>query len=172
MKKVLSSKLLYDGRVIKVLFDEVEVDGMLLKREVVRHSGGCAVLAEKDGRFAFVTQYRHPFGENFFELPAGKREAGEPTEITASRELEEECGLKPTSLEFICEYAVSPGYTDEIIYLYYANDFELSSQHFDEDEQLEVNWLDKNEALSLAKSGKIKDGKTLVALLWYAMNNA
>ena len=170
MKNILSSKLIYDGRVIKVFFEEVEVDGMLLKREIVRHSGGCAVLAEKDGKFAFVSQYRHPFGENFFEIPAGKREVGEPVDITASRELEEECGLKPTGLEFICEYAVSPGYSDEIIYLYYANDFVLSTQNFDEDEQIEVKWLDKEEALNLAKNGKIKDGKTLVSLLWYAVN--
>ena len=170
MKNLISSKLLYDGRVIKVFFEEVEVDGMLLKREIVRHNGGCAVLTEKDGKFAFVSQYRHPFGEDFFELPAGMREIGEATDITAAREVEEECGLKPTSLEFICEFAVSPGYTNEIISIYYANDFIISKQNFDEDEKIIVHWLDKDEALNLAKSGKIKDGKTLVALLWYMAN--
>ncbi len=167
MKKLLNSKAIYNGKVINVYLDEVEYDGMLLKREVVRHRGGAAVLAEKDGKFAFVRQYRHPFGELFFEIPAGTRDGDESGETTAFRELQEECGLKAEKLEHICDYAVSPGYTDEVLHLFYANAFEEVSQHFDDDEELTVEWLDKKLCLSMAINGEIKDGKTMIVLLWY-----
>lgn len=172
MKKILSSKSLYDGKIIKVFLDEVMVDDLYMKREVVRHRGGCAILAERDDKFVFVTQYRHPFGEDFFEIPAGTREVGEDVAVTASRELEEECGFKPKGLQFICEYAVSPGYTDEVLYLYYANELVESKQNFDEDERINLIWMPKKQALDLAKSGKIKDGKTLISLLWYIANKS
>ncbi|MBQ7408804.1 MAG: NUDIX hydrolase, partial [Clostridia bacterium] len=67
-------------------------------------------------------------------------------------------------------YAVSPGYSSESLYLYYANDFEFVEQNLDSDEQLEVEWIDKRKALHMAKTGEIRDGKTLVALLWYIAN--
>ena len=140
---------------------------MLLKREVVRHRGGAAVLAERDGKFAFVRQYRHPCGEDFFEIPAGTKDSTEKSEATAYRELQEECGLKADHFTFICDYAVSPGYTDEVLSLFYANNFTDVAQSLDEDESLSVEWVSVEESLQMALSGKIKDGKTLVALLWY-----
>lgn len=170
MNKLLSSKIIYDGKVIRVFFDELECDGKVIKREVVRHNGGCAVLAKNQGEFIFVKQYRHPFGEEFLELPAGMCEVGERVENTASRELEEECGLKPLKLTHICEFAVSPGYTNELLNLYYADEFLPSKQSFDEDESLTLVRIPIEKAIQMAKDGQIKDGKTLVALLWYIAN--
>ena len=167
MKKLLSSQTIYEGKIIKVYLEKVEYDGSLLTREVVRHRGGAGILAEKDGKFAFVRQYRHPFGEVFFEIPAGTRDGGESGEITAFRELQEECGLKAKSLRHICDYAVSPGYTDEVLHLYYANDFELTNQNLDDDEQLTVEWIDKKTCFEMALNGQIKDGKTMLVLSWY-----
>lgn len=167
MTKILSTKTIYNGKVINLYFDEVEHDGMLLKREVVRHRGGAAVLAERDGKFAFVRQYRHPFREDFFEIPAGTKDSTEKSEATAYRELQEECGLKADHFTFICDYAVSPGYTDEVLSLFYANNFTDVAQSLDEDESLSVEWVSVEESLQMALTGKIKDGKTLVALLWY-----
>lgn len=167
MKKIIKSDNVYKGKVVDLYVDELEYGGMFLKREVVRHSGGAGVLVEKDEKFAFVRQYRHPFGCEFVEIPAGKRDNGESGEQTAYRELIEECGLKAKKLHFICEYSVSPGYTDEVLYLYYANDFEQTSQRFDDDESLVVEWVDKRECLQMALDGQIKDGKTLICLLWY-----
>ncbi len=167
MKKLLSSKELYKGKIINVYLEEVEVDGNRLVREVVRHNGGSAVLAEKDGLFAFVRQYRHPNGRNFLEIPAGTRDGDELGEVTAYRELQEECGLKAKSLTHICDFAVSPGYSNEILHIYYANDFETVERHLDEDEFLSVEWIDKEVAISMAINGEIQDGKTLTALLWY-----
>ena len=106
MIKLLNSQKIFDGRVIKVFRDEISEDGVSLYREVVRHGGGACVLAEKDGAFAFVRQYRHPVGEYMLELPAGKREGNEDFEVTARRELEEECALKAKELKKITVFAL------------------------------------------------------------------
>ena len=103
MIKTLKSEIIYDGRVIKVYRDEIEQSGKPAVREIVRHGGGACVLAEKGGKFAFVKQYRHALGKDVLEIPAGKRENGEAFEITACRELEEECALKPQKIKKITE---------------------------------------------------------------------
>lgn len=172
MIKLLNSQKIFDGRVIKVFRDEISEDGVFLYREVVRHGGGACVLAEKDGAFAFVRQYRHPVGEYMLELPAGKREGNEDFEVTARRELEEECALKAKELKKITVFAVSPGYDDELIGVFYANKFENSKQKLDDDEILTFEWIEKQKAFEMAENGEITDGKTLLALWWYKANLA
>lgn len=168
--KLVESKVKYDGRIIKVFADKISHDGEVIFREVVRHSGGAGVLVERDDKFAFVRQYRHPFGREFLEIPAGTRNGGEPPFNTAVRELEEECGIVSDQLQLISEFAVSPGYTDEMLYVYYCNSFKNGVQKLDDDEDLTVEWIEKSKALKMLVDGEIKDGKTVVALLWY-MNN-
>ena len=172
MIKLLNSQKIFDGRVIKVFRDEISEDGVSLYREVVSHGGGACVLAEKDGAFAFVRQYRHPVGEYMLELPAGKREGNEDFEVTARRELEEECALKAKELKKITVFAVSPGYDDELIGVFYANKFENSKQKLDDDEILTFEWIEKQKAFEMAENGGITDGKTLLALWWYKANLA
>ena len=167
MNKLLSSKCIYRGHVVNLYLDEIECDGVKCEREVIRHRGGVTVLAEKDGKFAFVRQYRHPMGEEIVELPAGTRNPGEKPEVTALRELEEECGLIAEKLYYLGRFAVSPGYTDEIIYFYYANEFKNGNVHLDDDEFLTSGWIDINRAYEMADNGEIYDAKTLVALYKY-----
>lgn len=165
--KTLSKEKIYSGRVISLYKDEVEINGVLSSREYVRHNGGAAVLAEKDGKFAFVSQFRHPLGKNVTEIPAGNRDPGEDPLHTAKRELEEECGLSAKRLEPVCSFCVSPGYTDEFIWIYYANEFEDVPVKLDEDEFLQSFWVEKERAFDMLERGEIYDGKTVIALLWY-----
>lgn len=167
MIKKLDGKKMFSGKIIDLYLDDVEIDGVRCTREYVRHRGGVAILAEKDGKFAFVRQNRYPLGADMLELPAGKREIGEAPEITAARELEEECGVVAEKLYPICKFAVSPGYTDEIIYLYYANEFKKGVVHLDEDEFLTCEWIDKKKVYKMVENGEIYDGKTLIALYKY-----
>lgn len=166
MIKTVKSQTIYDGKVIKVYRDEIEQSGKIAVREIVRHGGGACVLAEKDGKFAFVKQYRHALGKEVLEIPAGKRENGEDFIVTAARELEEECALKPEKLKKITEICVSPGYDDEIIGIFYCDTFTPSVQNLDDDEELSVLWLDKFAAYKMVDGGEIYDAKTVVALLW------
>ena len=76
-------------------------------------------------------------------------------------------GNRQKDLLHICDFAVSPGYSDEILHIYYASDFEEVDRRLDEDEFLSVEWIDKKIAIQMAINGEIQDGKTLTALLWY-----
>ncbi|MBO4262701.1 MAG: NUDIX hydrolase [Clostridia bacterium] len=167
MEKTLSSKKIYDGNVIKLRVDEIENDeGKKGSREIISHNGGAAVLAVKDGKILLERQFRYAYGEELWEVPAGKRDKNEDFAVTARRELEEETGYVPTSLKEIFTMYPSPGYTDEIIKIFYADEFVSGKTHLDETEELTAEWVDEKHAYKLINDGKVKDAKTLIALLW------
>ena len=95
-EKTLTSKVVYDGKVITVIKDDVEVaDGHKSFREVILHSGGVVIVALKDSRtILLVKQYRYPLKQTVLELPAGRLEIGEDPDEACKRELEEETGYR------------------------------------------------------------------------------
>ena len=94
-EKTVKETYLYNGKILNLKKDEVELpDGNLAVREMVEHSGGSAILCEKDGKILLVKQFRYPYKEVIYEIPAGKLNAGEDPAQTAIRELEEEGGIK------------------------------------------------------------------------------
>ena len=165
-EKTLNSEYIYKGKILNLRRDDVElVNGSLAKREVIEHSGGACVVCEKDGKILLVNQFRYPYGSELLELPAGKINPGESPETTAIRELEEEGGIKAEKVELIFKVYPSPGYTNEIIYVYRAVGLQNTTQSLDEDEFLDVVWVEKEQLKKMIKSGEIKDGKTLIGLL-------
>ena len=166
-EKTLNSECIYDGKIIKVKKDKVLLpNGNESFREIVEHSGGACVLCEKDDKIFLVRQFRYAYKKEIWEIPAGKINKGEEPYLTALRELEEEGGIKAKSAELLYEIYPSPGYTSEIIYLYKVSDFTLTKTNFDEDEFLSGKWFSKEELKEMIKNGEIKDGKTLIALLY------
>ncbi len=167
-EKMISSEKIYDGVVVKLRRDKIiTARGVETYREIVSHSGGACVLAVKDGKILLEKQFRYAYGKEIYELPAGKRDKGEDFEVTAKRELEEETGLIPLNLQKITEIYPTPGYTDEVIGLFYADRFEEGRLHFDDTEDLTSEWVDIDEVYKMVDEGEIPDAKTLVALLWY-----
>ena len=172
MEKQITTKEIFNGKVLKIRLDEVELDdGRKGEREVVHHPGGAAILVVKDGKVLLERQYRYAVGKEVIEIPAGKRDKGEDFLQTATRELEEETGLRATKIEKLCEIIPSPGYTDEVIGIFYADEFISGHTHFDETEELTSFWVDLNEAYAMIARGEITDAKTLVALLKYKSCN-
>ena len=171
IEKTLSSTTIYDGKVIKVMRDQVSLpNGESAYREIVHHNGGATVLAVKDDMVYFVRQYRYAYHDELLELPAGKLNEGEDPKSCAIRELEEETGLKATDVDLITKLYPSPGYTDEVIYVYLARDFVQGTQHLDEDEFLGVITLPLSTVKDMLDSGEIRDAKTIVALRYYLSN--
>ncbi len=165
-EKTLTKNYIYKGKILSLKRDEVILpDQTHAFREIVEHSGGCAVLCEDDGKILMVKQYRYAYGEEVWEIPAGKRNPNEPPEVTAKRELEEEGGIRADKLEKMFEIYPTPGYTDEVIYLYRAVSFKKTQSHLDDGEFLDCQWVDKQTLKDMIKDGRIKDGKTLIALL-------
>lgn len=165
-EKTLSSRYIYKGKIINLKKDEVElINGKSADREVIEHSGGACVVCEKDGKVLLVNQFRYPYNCELLELPAGKINPNEAPEVTAIRELEEEGGIKAEKVELLFKVYPSPGYTNEIIYVYKAIGLNKSTQALDDGEFLDVVWVEKEQLRKMINSGEIKDGKTLIGLL-------
>ena len=168
-EKTISSRKIYKGRILDLELIDVEVDGMATKREVVRHAGAVAVLARISGAdFVFVQQFRKPVECEVFEIAAGILEKGEDPEHAAARELKEETGHEVMSLIKLGVIWPSPGYTDELLHLFFAElSTESSGLLLDEDEKLEVVYRSEEEVENMISCGDVRDAKTLVAwMLW------
>ncbi len=165
-EKTLNKNYIYKGKILNLRRDDVVLpDGNTAIREIVEHSGGACVLVENEGKFLFVKQFRYAYGKEIYEIPAGKINLGEDTSVTAIRELEEECGYRAESVELMFKCYPSPGYTNEIIYIYKAKNITKTTTHLDEDEFLSCEWIDRETVKRMIASGELCDGKTLIALL-------
>ena len=165
-EKTLKENCLYKGKILNLKKDDIELpDGKLAVREYVEHSGGSAILCEKDGKILLVKQFRYPYKEVIYEIPAGKLNAGEDPAETAIRELEEEGGIRAERVVKMFDVYPTPAYTNEIIRIYRAEGLCETQVKLDEDEFLSAVWVDKNEIKKMIERGEIKDAKTLIALL-------
>ncbi|AZH30036.1 MULTISPECIES: NUDIX hydrolase [Paenibacillus] len=164
-EKTVSTQPIFEGKVITVQVDTVELpDGSTGKREIVKHPGAVAVLALHEGKMLVVDQYRQAMGRCEVEIPAGKLEQGEDPMEAAGRELREETGYTAKSLKLLHSFYTSPGFADEIIHLYVAEDLERGEMEPDEDEFLELFEVTLEEAHTLIREGRISDAKTILAV--------
>lgn len=165
-EKTVSEKYLYKGRIINLRVDDITLpNGEPANREVVEHSGGVGIVAINDNNDVYlVNQFRYPYKKAILEIPAGKLNKGENPMECGERELLEEVGVTAKCFEDLGQIYPSPGYCEEIIYIYLATDLKHSEQNLDEDEFLEVVKLPFAKALEMAASGEIKDAKTVVGL--------
>lgn len=173
MEKKIDSHLIYDGKIIKVYKDTVECEnGNKALREVVRHHGGVGVLAIINNKILLVKQYRYPNATDTLEIPAGKLELDEDTTLCALRELEEETGYSAKSITQIAKFLPTPGYSDEWLYVYEANDvFKVENPlSCDEDEEIEVVAIDIDKAYQKVVNGEIFDSKTMIAIMHAYIN--
>lgn len=165
-EKKINTKTVYKGYIINVTLDDIEIeinnDIIKAKREIVHHNGGvCGLVKLKNGKIPFVVQYRYAFSKEMIELPAGKLNENEDPMHAIIREIEEEIGIIPTSIIDKGYIYVSPGISDEVLHLYYIDDYVQSNQHFDEDEFLELKYFDYDEAEKLICDNTINDSKTI-----------
>ena len=143
-EKTIKSNVIYKGRILSLNCDDVlAANGKETKREVVHHNGGVCILAFKDDKVVLIKQFRYSYKQEMFELPAGKLEKGEDAYEAGIRELEEEVGLKAESLTSLGYMYPSCGYTNEIIYLYKANNVTPVERHLDEDDAY-VPWDERH----------------------------
>ena len=159
--------MIYDGRVIKVSIDTVDLpNGMRIPLEIVRHPGGAAVVAlDAQNRVCVLRQYRHAAGGYIYELPAGKLEPGEPPEATIKRELVEEAGVNAAHWQSLGTYFSSPGVFTEVIHLYLATGLEAVAARPEADEVFEIEWWPLNQAMERARNGELVDAKTIIGIL-------
>lgn len=165
-ERKLSSEVKFDGKLIKVTYDIADVNGKEAWREVVHHPGASAIVAiDEENRIIMEKQFRYALNDYLLEIPAGKLDAGEDPLVCAKRELEEETGIIASEWISLGTIATSPGFCNEVIHLYVAKGLSKGEIHWDEDEYVEVERYTFDELLQCIKDEKIKDSKTLSALL-------
>ena len=170
-EKTLKENCIYSGKILRLYNDEVICsDGHTSKREYVDHHGGASILAVDDEENIYlVEQYRYAYRKTLKEIPAGKLQDNEDPIECARRELSEEIGATCSELSLLSLIYPTPGYTNEPLYVYLAKGLKIGKNHLDKGEILNVIKMTFEEALKQVESGEIKDGKTVVAILRYAL---
>jgi len=166
-EKMISSKRIYEGRIINLRVDTVTLpNGKTSKREIVEYAGAVAVVPmNKNGELLLVRQYRYAVGQTLLEIPAGKIEPGEDYAVSAGRELLEETGFTASNLKPLISFYSTPGFTNEQIHLFLATDLKLKKQKLDDDEFIDVVTVTLKQALEMIWSGKICDAKSVAGIL-------
>jgi ADP-ribose pyrophosphatase len=165
----LDSELLIDGALLKAHRDRVRTpDGSESVREWIDHPGASAIVPLfDDGDTVLVRQFRYPPRRTFLEVPAGKIDVpGEDPSGVAARELEEETGWKADAFQHLASTYPCIGYSNEVIHFYLATGLRRGEQDLSEGEFVEVVRMPLEAAVRKARSGELKDMKTVAALLY------
>lgn len=170
-EKTIHTEVIHKGRIIQLQLEDVLLpNGQSGKREVVKHPGAVAIIAfTEDNQLLMVRQYRKALEKEIIEIPAGKLEANEDPLACAQRELAEETGYQAERMELLTSFYTSPGFADEIIYLYVARELKPVSAKLDEDEFVELIRVDLDQAKELIEAQKIHDAKTMYAVQYWEL---
>ncbi|WP_168119221.1 NUDIX hydrolase [Paenibacillus sp. HB172176] len=164
-EETVKSDEIFKGKMISLQVDTVALpNGKHATREIVKHPGASAVMALLNGKLLVVEQFRKPLEKCLIEIPAGKLDSGEDPMEAAARELEEETGYRAKKLTLLNSFYTSPGFADEKLYLYFADELEQGVQNPDEDEELIVKAITMEQAEKYLAEGRIDDAKTVLAV--------
>jgi len=166
-EKKISSKKIFSGKIIELYFDKIKLpNNKIATREKVTHPGAVGIIPVNSQEEVFlVKQYRYPLENILIEIPAGKLDKNESPINCARRELKEEIGAFGGKLIHVSTFYTSPGFCDEILYLYLALDFDVKENNLDHDEFLQIIRIKLEDCLKLIKENKIKDAKTIIGIL-------
>jgi ADP-ribose pyrophosphatase len=166
--KVIRKNTVYQGKVFDVNVDEIEYykTGNKTKRQVAHHPGGAVIVPIKsDGKIVLISQYRYPHNQAVIEFPAGKLEAGEDPLDCATRELAEETGYTSNKISKLGKIYTTPGFCDEILHIYLAEDIIPGAHAREEGEEgMEILELTIDEIEKKISDGEIVDAKTICGI--------
>jgi 8-oxo-dGTP pyrophosphatase MutT (NUDIX family) len=165
----LGGETVYDGNIVDVRIERFRhADGEEVTREIVRHQGAVAVVAQDESDVWLVRQPREAVDEGaLLEIPAGRLDVAEEQPLAAAqRELAEEIGRGANAWQPIVTYYTGAGFTDERVHLFHASELYPAHAESHENERIEiVRWplARLDEAIA-----QCRDAKTLIGLLWLA----
>lgn len=165
-EKTLGSETIYKGKILNLRKDKVTVLNGQSTREIIEHNGGAVIVPVlSDNKIVMVKQYRKAADSVLLELPAGKIDPGEDPETTAIRELKEETGYAAGEISKLTSIYPTPGYSEEVLYIYMAKDLKPGETDFDENEALDIIEVPIDQITNKIMNGEIKDAKTIVGVL-------
>lgn len=165
MEKLIDSLNIYDGKVIHVTKDRVQLDdGAIAFREVVKHNGGVCIAIKDDNYYYMVKQYRYVHQKEMLEFPAGKIEIGEKPDEAILREAIEETGYSVKDVKKLGYIIPTCGYSSEKIYLYYGVVDKYLGQNLDVDERINLEKYTFSQIKEMIKNDIIDDSKTIALM--------
>jgi ADP-ribose pyrophosphatase len=163
--KIIQPKLFFQGRKFSFEVNHLELpNGVKGDWECVKHPGGAmAVPITNDGKLVLVKQYRFATQGRLLEFPAGTLEPNESPATTVEREIQEETGYCAHKWTDLGEFFLAPGYSDEIIYAFLAQDLEKleTPPAGDEDEDMSVVLMTPEEFERAIDEGVSIDAKSI-----------
>lgn len=169
IENTVHSVVAWQGKFLKIQRDQVIMpNGRTSNREYILHPGAALVVPMiSDHEVLMIRQYRHAVKKVFLEFPAGKKDPGEPSVVTARRELLEETGYECSDLRLMTTIHPVIGYADEHIDLYLGRGLNKKSEaQFDGDELLHAVTVPVSELPRLIREGQLSDVKTQIAAFW------
>ena len=165
--ELTDSETVFDGRLFDLRLDTLRApEGHTFQREMVYHRGAvCMIPVDSEGRLLLVEQYRHGARARLLEIPAGTLEPGEDPADTAARELREEVGMRAARVESLGGFWIAPSYATEYLHLFLCTGLTPDPLPGDEDEDIEIVPLTRDEALAAVDSGRIIDAKSIAGIL-------
>jgi ADP-ribose pyrophosphatase len=167
MFETIASQSIFTGKILSLFLDKLRLpNGQIVEREIIRHVDAVGIAAvTKDRQIVLVRQYRPAVDKEVLEIPAGLLFGSEKPEECAWRELKEETGYQAGKLKKLVSFYTSPGFSDEVLHLFLAEELKQGKPNFDDDEYLEVLQKPLEEVFSLILAGEIVDAKTIIAIL-------
>lgn len=167
-EEIVSKERKFNGAIIDVDHWQVKLpDGRMALREIVLHKGAAAVVpVDEQGRVAMVRQFRTPLNRITLEIPAGKLDyVGEDPFFCAQRELREETGLNAQKWRKLVALRTTPGFCNETIHMYMAQELSQGDNDLDDDEFINVEWMPIEQLVDMVLAGEIEDSKTITAIM-------
>jgi len=162
-----ASRYLFDSPWFTLRQDDVVLpNGEPITYTVIEHPGYAMVVPLlDDGRVILEQVYRYTLQETLLECPSGGLD-GEPPEVAARRELEEETGWVAGSLAPLGSYYGSSGISDERFHLFLATALsDTGEMNREATEQIELAFLPLETAAQMAFRGEITDAPSALALI-------
>lgn len=165
-EKTMKCDRIYEGKILNLKIETVELpDKKYSKREIIEHPNGVAIIPIiDDNKMIMVKQYRKAVEKIMLEIPAGILEVTEEPREAALRELKEETGYDAEKLKYIMEFYTSPGYCDEKIYLFLAENLKEGEIDLDPEEAVEHEIYSIEELVKMVNRGEIVDSKTIIGI--------
>ena len=163
------SKVVYRSKMFDVERHTVRIQDHPFTFHMVKGPDTVSVVAVlRDGRIILERQYRYPIRRYIYEIPAGHIDAGETPRHAAARELEEETGYAPGSLDVLFKSYPSPGIKTELSTVYLARGLKKTKSNREPDELMTLRYVNLKEAMVMVRKNRIIDQKTIAALLFYS----